>query len=197
MAALLKPRHGLPNVARRRLAAGARERGEILLITLVCLLICLLGLIYAMRGAIIDSQVTGNNLARQKDVQSSDIALRMVTAQILAAYKGQPLELSAAGQLWWRDVPAATAAPNAAYWAACLGNADTTLRCAQLTLSVNGSALPYQALVVVQPTGRIDATACSLAQFQAIYYDIHLRVTESSGTTGATTETVYKLCTYS
>ena len=152
-----------------------------------------------MRGAIVDSQVTGNNLAKQKDVQASDIALRKVAQQIVAAYAGRPLELSANGQVWWRDVPAGTAAPDPAYWAACLGNADTTKRCAQYPLTLNGAPLPYSALVVVQPTGRSDSTEClsNAVPFLAVYYDIFVNVTETTGVTGATTETVYRLCTSS
>ena len=179
----------------RRAAAPRRQRGEIILITLVFLLVSLLGLLHSMRDGIVNSMTTGNNLARQKGVQVADIALRQVESRILAAYAGMPLQLSAAGQAWWRDVPAATAAPAAAYWDGCLGNADATRRCASIAVTVDGRTLPYTAYAVVQPTGRSDATSCSLAQYVAVYYAIHLHVMESNGATAVDTETVYRLCT--
>lgn len=173
------------------------QRGEILLLTLVAMLVCLLAFVYASRKTVIDSHAVGNNLARQKNVQVADIGLRLLQAQVLAAYNGQPLEVSASGQLWYRDVPAGTAAPADAYWNSCLGNGDATLRCSQLPLVVNGQTLPYQVLAVVQPTGRADSNSCSLGQFRAVYYDIYLNVRDASGAASAITETVYKLCTFS
>lgn len=170
------------------------RRGDALLATLLCLLVCLLAVLYAMRGTTIDTLLTGNNLAKQKSAQSGDIALRALESQILAMYGGRPLELSAQAQPWWRAVAPGAAPPDAAYWASCLGNANPALRCSKFTLALGGSPLPYTALAVVQPTGRIDGTSCTLSQYQAIYYDIYLNVTESSGASGAVTETIYKLC---
>lgn len=180
---------------RRPLSAPRRQRGEIVLVTLVFLLVCLLGLATAMRDGVVNTMATGNNLARQKGVQVADIALRQVEARILDAYGGMPLQLGAASQPWWRDVPAATAAPAPAYWDRCLGNSDATLRCASIAVTVDGRALPYTAYAVVQPTGRSDSTSCSLAQYTAVYYAIHLHVKESNGATAVDTETVYRLCT--
>lgn len=179
----------------RSCAARQTQRGEILLITLVLLLLMLLATVVGMREGLTSTWMTGNTLARRKDVMSADIALRMVESQMVAASGGSALEIVAAGQPWWRDVPAGTAPPDDAYWAQCLNNGDATKRCAQVALNVNGAAIPYTALAVVQPTGRSDAVSCNLAQYRAAYYDVFIHVTEANGATGATTETVYRICT--
>ena len=123
-----------------------RQRGDILLVTLISLLVCLLGLVYAMRQSIVETQAVGNNLAKQKSSQAGDVAMRVLESQVKSTFAGQPLEISAASQVWYRDVAAGTAAPDATpgYWAACLGNADKTLRCGALTLTANGKTLPQQ-----------------------------------------------------
>jgi Tfp pilus assembly protein PilX len=177
-----------------------RQRGDILLITLVCLLVCLMGLLVAMRSGVSESLMNGNNLARQKDVQVGDIALRQVESQIQSVYGGMPLETSASAQPWYRDVTAGTAAPAASYWANCVGNSTASARCASLSLAVNGSAIPYKAYAVVQPTGRYDSTSCAMGsavQYTAEYYDIFIHVAESSGATAVNTETVFRICTIS
>ena len=181
---------------KRRSRRGAnRQRGDILLIVMVFLLVSLLGLVVSMREGIVSTLMGGNNLARQRDVQVSDVATRQVEGMILATYAGMPLQISAGGQTWMRMVSGGTAAPDAAYWDACLGNADTTKRCAAVTPTVNSVALGYTALVVVQPTGRTDSNSCQLAQLQATFYDVFVHVKESNGVTSSNTETVYRLCT--
>lgn len=183
-----------------------KQRGESLLFTLVTLLILLLGFLYTMRHTLLDISLTGNNLQRQKDVQVSDVALRNLEQQIAAVYSSQPLEISASTQAWYRDVapgtpfpggPGSGAAPSASYWASCVGSSSASARCGVVSVASGSTVLPYTAMAVVQPTGRTDANACGLPQFRAIYYDIFLRVTETSGATSAVTETVYKLCTLS
>lgn len=174
-----------------------RQRGEIMLLTLVALLVCLIGLIYAMRETIITTLISGNNLAKQKDVQANDVALRMVEDLITNVYAGQALELSASDQTWFRDVQPtavpAPAPPDAAYWANCVGAAAAS-RCAEMALPAAVQPAGAVARVVVQPTGRTDATVCGLSLL-AVYYDIYLYVQEPSLTTFATTHTVFKLCT--
>lgn len=175
-----------------------RERGDILLVTLIFLLVSLLAVLTAMRTGLVDNLLTGNNLARQKDVQVGDIALRMIESQINATSAGMPLETSAANQTWYRDVAAGTAAPDATYWANCLGNSAASLRCGSLTLTLGTTTLPYTAYAVVQPTGRIDSTACTLGssgQYTADYYDVFINVQESNGATVVNTETIYRICT--
>jgi Tfp pilus assembly protein PilX len=182
----------LPESARR-----GGQRGDVMLITLVLLLLLAMSLLVGLRDGLTNQWLAGNNLARQKDVHASDIALRMLESQIVSASAGMPLEIAAAGQGWYRDVAAGTAAPSASYWSNCAGNSIAASRCGTFNLAVNGTALPYTAYAVVQPTGRTDSTSCNLAQYQAIYYDLFVHVQESGGATAITTETVYRICTTS
>jgi Tfp pilus assembly protein PilX len=178
--------------------APRSQRGDILLVTMVFLLVCLLGLLVSMKDGVVQTTMTGNHLARQKDVQVADIALRALENQLTTYSGGQDLKLSAAGQPWWRDVAGSTLAPAGTYWDSCLGNANTTLRCGSITVAVNGNNLPYTAYAVVQPTGRWDTTSCDLGaqgQFTAVYYDVFMHLKESNGATAVDTETVYRLCT--
>ena len=185
------------------LAGTRRQRGDVTLIVLIFLMVCLLGLVVSMRGSIVTTQLVGNNLMRQKDLQTGDIALRQVEALMVAnsAVTGQPLQLSVASgtqPAWWRDVPAGTAPPTDTYWNTCstTNAGDPTLRCASLPVTNNGVAMGYTVLAVVQYTGRYDQDSCNITQLpNASYYDISLRVIEASGVTTSTTETVYRLCT--
>jgi hypothetical protein len=190
----------------RGLAAGRRQRGDIMLVTMVFLLLCLLGLIGSMRDTIVSTNLASNNLMRQKDTQVADIAQQAVRNAILAANVGG-ISLAASpvivSKAWWRDVPPATAAtpPDAAYWAACLGNSDVTKRCGQIALTVGASTLPYTALAVVQPTGRSDPqnTLCGTGSgpsqlMQAAYYAVFVHIQEANGATGVNTESVYTTC---
>ena len=176
------------------------QRGDALIVTLLTLLVLGLGFLVAMRTVLVDSQLGGNHLERQKTVQVSDIALRSLQGTIQGSAGGLPLELSATAQPWWRDVPAGTEAPDRAYWKNCRGNADGTRRCAPVALALAGTALPYTALAVVQPTGRpADPAGCGVGQVGsgaeqvALYYAVHLYV-EAPGAVASATETVYKLC---
>ena len=45
-----------------------------------------------------------------------------------------------------------------------------------MIVDVVNTALPYSALVVVQPTGRTDQFACGMSLFRAVYYDIYIQV---------------------
>lgn len=177
--------------------ASRGQRGDILLVTMVFLLLALLAVLTAMRSGIVDTQLAGNNLARQRDVQVADIALRQIESQINSASAGMPLETSASTQPWYRDVSAGAAAPTAAYWNDCLGNSAAASRCGSLAVTIGGSALPYTAYAVVQPTGRSDGTACTLGtsgQFTANYYDVFIHVAEANGATAVNTETIYRIC---
>jgi Tfp pilus assembly protein PilX len=195
------PRQAPRLQARRASGRGTRQRGDILLVTMVFLLVCLLGLLVSMRDGVVQTTMTGNHLARQKDVQVADIALRTLENQLTTYSGGQDLKLSAAGQPWWRDVAAGTASPTdttSTYWDNCLGNSDTTLRCGSITVAINSTNLPYTAYAVVQPTGRWDTTSCDMGtqgQFTAVYYDVFVHLKESNGATAVDTETVYRLCT--
>lgn len=191
------------HVPRRVSTRGVRtraQRGDVLLIVLISLMVSLLGLVYAMRDTIISTQVTGNNLAKQKDAQISDVALNIVENTIRTSYGGQVLELSATGQPWWRNVPAGTAPPgdpvaSPTYWSNCLGNGDVTLRCSQVALPAALTA-KYSAYAVVQPTGHTGGTGLcqGIVLLTPYYYDVFVHVVEASQDTSATTETVFKLC---
>lgn len=171
------------------------QRGDVLLVTLVLMLVVLLGVVMALRQSLASQWLAGNNLTQQKDVHATDIALRVLEGQVTGISAGMPLEVAAAGQDWYRDVAPGTAAPTPAYWASCVGNSNAALRCSSFSVVANGTTLPYTAYAVVQPTGRSDSHSCSLAQYQAIYYDLIVRVQETGGATSATSQTVYRICT--
>jgi Tfp pilus assembly protein PilX len=185
----------------RALRAPRRQRGDIMLVTMVFLLLCLLGLIGSMRDTIVSTTLTSNNLMRQKDTQVADIAMQSVRNQILTtAAAGLPLATTnVINQPWWRDVGATTAAtpPSASYWKTCLGNSDPTQRCGAVALTIGGTTLPYTALAVVQPTGRSDPNGlqCPLNNIvQATFYAIFIHVQEANGATSVNTESVYQVC---
>ncbi|MCK9688502.1 hypothetical protein [Scleromatobacter humisilvae] len=184
--------------------SARRQRGDILLVVMVFLLVCLLGLVVSMRDNIVSTLMGGNTLQRQRNVQVSDVAMRQVEGLVLAAASGQTLEVSAYTQPWMRMVPGGTKAPtdtSSTYWDSCLGNSDNTLRCGSLTPAINGTALGYTALVVVQPTGRYDQNACQLGvpgqrySLTATYYDVFVHIKEANGVTSNNIEMVYRLCT--
>ncbi|MBV8503055.1 MAG: hypothetical protein JO006_15230 [Paucibacter sp.] len=168
------------------------QRGQTLILTISILLVLFLGFLYLMRRVMIDTSVAGNTVARQRDVQVADIALRNLEQTIFNAYGDQPLERSAIGQAWWRAVAPGTALP-ATFWSTCQA-ANT---CAVIPVTVNGQAMPYTALASVQATGRQpDPYTCQMQNFAAYYYDVNIHISEASGATAANTETVYKLCVF-
>lgn len=172
-----------------------RQRGDTLILTLCILVVLLLGFVYVSRNLLYDTVMAGNNLSRQKNVQVADVAMRNLEQMIFNVYGDQQLEQSGVGQPWYRVVPANTSIPDG-YWANCLGAAAAS-RCGSVPVTVNGSALPYTALAVVQTTGRQpDPYACPNQGFAAYYYDVYIHTVEASGVTSATTETVYKLCVF-
>ena len=192
-----------PRAGARRLPqrSAQRQRGDILLVVMVFLLVCLLGLVVSLRDNITSTLMGGNNLQRQRNVQVSDVATRQLVAKIAADAPATTLQLSSAAvaEPWYRQITAyPTAAPDAAYWDACLGNTDTALRCGSFTPAVNGTSLGYTVLAVVQYTGRKDADGCPLGggtvKYTAYYYDLFLHVKEANGVTSSNTETVYRLC---
>jgi hypothetical protein len=191
-----------PGACRPRARQPARrQRGDIMLVTMVFLLVCLLGLVVSMREGIVSTLMGGNNLARQRDVHVSDIATRQVEGLIAAVpLQGQPLQVGAFNEPWMRVGGATVSypAPDAAYWESCLGNSDSTLRCASITPTIGGNALGYTVLAVVQWTGRGgDTSSCQMTnpQYYASYYDVYVHVKEANGVTSSDTHTVYRLCT--
>ncbi|MDE2175944.1 MAG: hypothetical protein KGJ54_11760, partial [Betaproteobacteria bacterium] len=61
-----------PNLTRRD------EGGYVLLLTLITLVVLLFGVLFTMRGTLLQGVMTGNTVQRQKDVQAGDMALRQV-----------------------------------------------------------------------------------------------------------------------
>jgi type II secretory pathway pseudopilin PulG len=177
-----------------------RQRGEILLFTLVALLLCLVGLIFAMRDTIITTLVTGNNLAKQKNAQANDIALKLIQSHIDAVVTGTGMDLpfSATGEGWYRAIDPDAApqppTPDADYWAKCTPTGDTRQRCSTEPLPGTGRNAKF----VVQPTGRGDDLGCPVKDgsllLTAVYYDVFIYVEEASQATSATTHTEYKIC---
>uniref|UniRef100_E6PKK5 Tfp pilus assembly protein PilX n=1 Tax=mine drainage metagenome TaxID=410659 RepID=E6PKK5_9ZZZZ len=183
------------------------EQGFVLLLTLITLLVLLFGVLFTMRGTLLQTAMTGNTMQRQKDVQASDLALRQVQQVIIqtANQSGSPtaLEISANGQPWFYiptttpwSVPGTSAAPT--YWSTCAA-AGTCETVAQAAQGLNPPPPPlaggYLAWVTVVPTNLpTDAYSCPTG-LTANYYDIFLRTQEANATTAVNTETVFKLCT--
>lgn len=179
-----------------------QQKGETLILTLLTLLVLFLGILYISRNVLVEAQMTGNTVARQRNAQTGDLALRIFENNIQTVANNTVLQISASDQPWYRDItvapgnPApAPAAPDPNYWSTCYGNSDATKRCDKIT------GATYNAYVVAQPTGRTDPQGCGggvtqggASQLTAVYYDLFVHVVESSGTTSATNETVYKLC---
>lgn len=182
---------------RRAAVRGARaQRGDIMLVTMVFLLVCLLGLVVSMRDGIVTTQMNGNNLARQKNVQVADLALAVMANNIETTLgaNGTALTSSAGAMNWYRQ-GLNLAAPTAAYWNSCsTATASTPTSCGTLALTANGNALPYTVYGLVQE-GTIDkSTNGPCAPRLSIYYDVFIHVKESSGATAVDTESIYKAC---
>ena len=189
------------------------EQGFVLLLTLLTLLVLLFGVLFTMRGTLLQTAMTGNTLQRQKDVQASDLALRQVQQAIIQTANNAgdvPLEIAATGKAWFYIPPVSTATPpipwvnpgigtNANFWQTCQasGTCDTVANVAS-AISPAPPALPggYTALATVVPTNQpTDAYSCGNTGFTATYYDIFLRTQEANAVTAVNTETVFKLCT--
>ncbi|SCC91810.1 conserved hypothetical protein [Thiomonas sp. X19] len=187
------------------------QQGFVLLLTLITLLVLLFGVLFTMRGTLLQTAMTGNTMQRQKDVQASDLALRQVQQAIIQTANNAgdvPLEIAATGKAWfyippnngsvWPAPGTGTGAP-ATYWQTCQasGTCDTVANVASV-INPAPPALPggYTALATVVPTNQpTDAYSCGNTGFTATYYDIFLHTQEANATTAATTETVFKLCT--
>jgi Tfp pilus assembly protein PilX len=190
-----------PLTRSRRSCSRSHEQGFVLLLSLITLLVLLFGVLFTMRGTLLQTAITGNTLQRQKNVQASDLVLRKVQQVIINTVQGAgnlPLEVAASGKPWFYvpsasttawTVPGSSAAVS--YWANCQGN-KTCDTISDMDSSVTG----YDALVTVVPTNLpVDNYGCQTSGYVASYYDIFIHTTEANGSTGASTETVFKLCT--
>jgi Tfp pilus assembly protein PilX len=174
------------------------QRGFVLLLTLIVLIVLLFGVLFVIRGTLLQTVMTGNTMQRQKDVQAGDLALRIVENTIVQSSQGAgsvPLEISASGQSWFY-VPTTTpwtVPTTTAYWSSCSAGSSTA-PCA----SVSGLPSSYSASYIVVPTNLpTDPYACLNTGYTAVYYDIFIHTSEVNGVTAANTETVFKLCTVS
>ena len=170
-----------------------RQRGDTLLLVLLTLLVLFLGGMYMLRSVMLNSQMAGNTLARQKNVQVGDVALNVVNRMIFNASGNQALEVMATGLPWYRAVAPGTPGPDTNDWKNCISNSTCAVVAMPATNSA-GASLNYLALVVVQPTNRTDTYQCITSGTIAKYYDVFIRIGESSGASAANTESLYKLC---
>lgn len=189
-------------------ASQPGQGGYVLLLTLITLLVLLFGVLFTMRGTLLQTIMTGNTAQRQKDVQAGDLALRLMQQKIITSSVNAgdvPLDISAANEPWF-FTPGGTApwplpgnanatAPanaNADYWAVCSAT-NTSKPCWQMTGLPSG----YSAKAVVVPTNLppSDSACQDGGQRIATYYDIFIHIAEANGRTAATTDTVFKLCT--
>ncbi len=181
-------RRGRPH----RLANSRRQRGAILIYSLIALLLIFLGALFALRGGLTDTGLTDRFSERQKNTQASDLALQWVSSQIASTGATSPLEISASSQTWYRPVAAASASvPDQQYWLTCINNPTTTDTCAQATMP---SGVTQTAWVFVQPTGRTDTSSCGSGGESAVYYDVWIHTLDARGQVGTDTEAVYRLC---
>lgn len=174
-----------------------QQDGYVLLLTLITLLVLLFGILFTMRGTLLQTEMTGNTLQRQKDVQASDLALRIMQQTILSTTQQgtQSLEAAANGQPWF-FTPSVTStpwpAPDPNYWASCSATSSSK-PCG----TVPGMPLGYTGQVIVVPTNLPPGgpSACGgNPNLTARYYAIFLHTIEPNGQTSATTQTVFRLC---
>lgn len=144
------------------------EGGYVLLLTLITLVVLLFGVLFTMRGSLLQSVMTGNTAQRQKDVQASDMALRQVQQAIIQTASDVPLEVAASGASWFYvppntgspwAVPGSSPAPS--YWQNCqAAKTCDTLSNVEAVFNANSPQMApklpplsgYTALVTVVPT---------------------------------------------
>ena len=182
------------------------QRGYVLLLTLITLVVLLFGVLFTMRGTLLQTVMTGNTAQRQIDVQTGDLALRLMQQNILTATNQgtQTLEnasLSANSAPWFFIPPASALTcggntrwcePDPAYWANCSSTSGT-----QFCWTLPNMAAGYSVKTVVVPTNQSTGglSACGgNPSLTAKYYAIFLHVVEPNGKTSANTQTVFRLC---
>jgi len=143
--------------------------------------------------------MTGNTLQHQKNLQASDMALRMIEDTIYATSSAAgliPLELAAgAGQPWYYTPPTSPwTVPATGFWSTCIANGQ----CGSLANVPGG----YQVNFVVVPSNLpVDKFNCPVTTQVAMFYDIFINTMEpnfsslgTAATTSSVTESIYKLC---
>ena len=194
----------LNRASRRPISANA-QGGYVLLLTLITLVVLLFGALFTMRGTLLQTIMAGNTAQRQKNVQSSDMALRLMQQQIITVSQAQgdvPLEIAAttanapwffvpAGSTPW-PLPGNANGASANYWSVC-GPKNAAAPCWPIPNMPAG----YQALAVVVPTNLpVSDSAClDAGQRVATYYNIFIHTAEANGKTAVNTSTIFRLCT--
>lgn len=186
-------------LSRRKPQQPARQQGYVLLLTLITLLVLLFGVLFTMRGTVLQTAMVGNTVQRQKDVQTSDIALRVIQQTLINASNnagGAPLETISPQPAWfsWPSSSAAAwwPAPNAAYWTQAIqaGNAYS------VPLPAGTPARAWALVVSANLASDRHANGCPSGT-RGTYYDIFIHTAEANNVTAANTETLFKLCTVS
>lgn len=172
----------------RKPQRSPEQQGYVLLLTLITLLVLLFGVLFTMRGAALQTVMTGNTVQRQKDVQASDIALRVIQQTLTNASNnagGVALEYISPQPAWFSSPSNSTAAwwptPSAAYWTQAI-NAGTAY---SVPLPAGTSAHAWA--LVVSANLPPDSAGCS-------FYDIFIHTIEANNVTAANTEALFKLC---
>ena len=179
-----------------QLSPWRAQRGDVLLITLMVMTLMALGMLYAMRFVVTDTAIAGNNLARQKGGQASDLGLRYFQQTQLAPYAAlnQDLSTFAASQAWMNLDPLTTS------YAPSLWQSSVSTNPNHSTFSLPASAAvaqnySFSAMVFPLPTPIAGPDSCGTGM-QMRYYDVFIIAMESPGVTSATSETVFNLCAY-
>jgi len=176
-----------------------RQAGYTLLLVLFTMTVLLFGALFTMRGTILQTLMTGNTLQHQKNLQASDLALRIVEDQIIStsqAAGATPLEIAAGTSQPWYYTPTTLpwAVPTNTWWLNCTGNSQ----CGAVANVPGG----YQVNFVVVPSNLpVDPYNCGTSGLTAVYYDIFLNTQEpnfsslgATATTSSVTESIFKLC---
>ena len=187
----------LKHPSRRKPPQQPRQQGYVLLLTLITLLVLLFGVLFTMRGTVLQTAMTGNTVQRQKDVQDSDIALRVMQKTLIDASNNAgaaPLETISPQPAWFSYPSDSTAAwwptPNAAYWAKTIKDGSAY----SVPLPAGTSAKAWALVVSANLPPDQFANGCP-SNTVGTYYDIFIHTAEANNVTAANTETVFKLCT--
>ena len=196
------------------LRGAQQQNGYVLLLTLITLVVLLFGVLFTLRGNLLQSAMTGNTAQKQKNAQAGDLALRQAQQALIVTMQNannQVLDVAASGKPWFYaptvspTAPASavpgTPGPYANFWTTCSANNQCAPLSSLVSVLTNPPAIndasgqPYQILVSVWPTNRAtNAYNCGTTGYTASYYAVYLRITEANGSTAINTQSVIKLC---
>ena len=174
-----------------RVRGGHGQRGSVILVSMVILVLIALGALYTLRGVVQDTALADRFAQRQQSIQASDFALQWITNQVTQLGQTQMLEVSAAGQPWYQPTAGFTSFPGNSYWGRCIAGNSASGKCASVPMP---ASVGKQAWAFVEPTGRVDPYACSTQGFTAVYYDIWIHLLDPRTNLSTNVESLYKLC---